>query len=50
MASFRRHAGTTHEPENRWPHGWWILPAAIFGSFMWVWIIRRLVETFWGLK
>ena len=50
MASFPRHARTTREPENGWPHGWWILPAIILGAFVWVWIIRRLVETLWELK
>lgn len=50
MASFRRHARTTHEREIRWPHGWWILPSAILGSFVWLWIIRRVVEAIWGIK
>jgi hypothetical protein len=50
MACIHRHSEFTRRPERRWPHGWWILPALILGAFVWVWIVLRVAETFWGVK
>ena len=50
MTSFHQDTEFTRKAERHWPHGWWILPAIILGAFVWVWIIRRLVEAFWGVK
>ena len=50
MTYSHRQAEYIREAKHRWPYGWWILPAVIFGALVWMWIIRRLVETFWGLK
>ncbi len=50
MACFHRQAEFAQKPERRCPHGWWILPAVISGILEWVWIARRVVETFWGVK
>jgi len=50
MARSHRHIKLAREEEHRWPHGWWILPGAILGAFVWVSIIRRVVEALWGVK
>lgn len=31
-----------HDPDRRWPHGWWILPGALVGLLIW-WLIVRAV-------
>ena len=50
MTCSHRQAEFAREPKHRWRHGWWILPAAILGSFVWASVIRWMFEAFWGVK
>lgn len=30
------------EPEDRWPHGWWIAPGVLFGVLVWTLILKAI--------
>lgn len=32
-----------HDPEKRWPHGWWILPGILVGVLVFALILKVIL-------